>query len=201
MAALPPAVYKILQKMLHSDQTLIMNWARDHAPDPCHAALDLGCGTGILAAAFPGPVYTGIDSDPDRIETARATHPAHSFVAGNAVLLDPEFVAKFDYVLCHGFIHHLRTAAVKELIDRLNQAATLKGKPIRALFMEPILPEKAWTNPFGFLLAKMDFGGNVRTSSKLHALFAGKVMSNEYHIPPWFWPVPGEVMQLEFRPA
>lgn len=68
--------------------------------------LDVGCGYGGLlgyaAGRGVGLDYTGIDVARNMVEWAAANSPAGRFLHGD--VLEHEFGAKFDYVVCNGIL-------------------------------------------------------------------------------------------------
>lgn len=64
--------------------------------------LDLGCGTGRLAAAFtePGWQYVGVDLSAEMLATARRNHPLGEFVHANLVELPQHVTGPFDFAAC-----------------------------------------------------------------------------------------------------
>jgi len=70
-------------------------------PPGCQAALDVGCGDGLLAARLADRCakVTGIDRDPNMIRTARAQHARASITFIEADFLAHPFPAEsFDFV-------------------------------------------------------------------------------------------------------
>ena len=67
--------------------------------------LDIGCGTGELTAliAARGARVTGLDASDEMLATARARHPALTFVAADAQALDHD--AAFDAVFSNAALH------------------------------------------------------------------------------------------------
>jgi ubiquinone/menaquinone biosynthesis C-methylase UbiE len=84
------------------------------------AVLDVGCGTGALAFAFAPHVaeVTGLDTDAEYLEAARASAPANvELVEGDAMAL-PFAYAQFDVAACQRLLHHARRPelVVSELV-------------------------------------------------------------------------------------
>jgi trans-aconitate methyltransferase len=75
------------------------------APRAGERVLDLGCGTGELTAAIAarGAAVTGLDFSDAMVETARARHPAPTFVAADAQGLTDR--AAFDAVFSNAALH------------------------------------------------------------------------------------------------
>ena len=89
---------------------------------PCHCgrALDVGCGTGRLAAELAercGDV-TGIDADAPALDRARAAHrnPNLRFVHGDVMKYDE---GPFDFISSIATVHHLPFDAALHRFDRL----------------------------------------------------------------------------------
>ena len=74
-------------------------------PQPGELILDLGCGTGHLTQtiAESGARVIGIDSSPQMIEMARATHPELEFLQANA--RDFSFTDPFDAIFSNATLH------------------------------------------------------------------------------------------------
>ncbi|MFF4257213.1 class I SAM-dependent methyltransferase [Streptomyces sp. NPDC001663] len=80
-------------------------------PDGCEAALDIGCGDGLLARklATKAASVTGVDRSTEMIRQARAQTPANvTFLEGD--YLDDTTLAesKYDFVSAVAVVHHAR---------------------------------------------------------------------------------------------
>jgi SAM-dependent methyltransferase len=90
----------------------------DAVPPGCRAALDVGCGDGLLACKLAArcETVTGIDRDPPMIaaarERARATHPgiAPEFIESD-FLAYPFAEDTFDFACANTALHHMDFAA------------------------------------------------------------------------------------------
>jgi ubiquinone/menaquinone biosynthesis C-methylase UbiE len=92
-------------------------------PPGCRAALDVGCGDGMLAGRLAGccAQVTGIDRDPRMIAVAR------SRTAGQArvTFIEADFLAydfaeaSFDFVCANTSLHHMDFAAALTAMARL----------------------------------------------------------------------------------
>lgn len=91
-------------------QSVVGEVTRAVAGMPAPRVLDLGCGTGALAArlldAIPGCSLTGADLSPRMVEVARARLAGRAEVLlGDAERL-PFHDAAFDVVVCNDSFHH-----------------------------------------------------------------------------------------------
>ncbi|HEY3250910.1 MAG TPA: class I SAM-dependent methyltransferase, partial [Ignavibacteria bacterium] len=118
--------------------------------------LDQGCGTGEYSLLF-GERYTGLDFNKDYIEHARKKYPG-IFIHGSAVSMDSLIDNSFDVVYSVGLYHHLQNDEAKKAIEETLRV-TKKGG--RILIIDAMLPKNP-LNIIGFILRKMDRGGNVR---------------------------------------
>mgnify|MGYP001610657759 FL=1 len=121
------------------------------APRP--RILELACGGGSLAEAFPGEDYIGVDASAERVEAARRDHPRHAFEVCD--VNSPAFdalLARSDFVFCHGLLHHIDDRDCGALLSRLSRHAP---KPATFVAIEPLLP-KLWRNPLGYAVGMLD---------------------------------------------
>lgn len=68
--------------------------------------LDMGCGTGLLAASIPADRYLGVDLDADSIAIARRTYPQHRFQTLAEFENHPP-TARFAVVVALAVIEHM----------------------------------------------------------------------------------------------
>jgi ubiquinone/menaquinone biosynthesis C-methylase UbiE len=91
-------------------------------PPGCRAALDVGCGDGMLAGRLAERCaeVTGIDRDPRMIALARARqpHPRVTFIEAD-FLAHPFQPASFDFVCANTSLHHMDFAAALTAMARL----------------------------------------------------------------------------------
>ncbi len=80
------------------------------APQPCERILDLGCGTGDIAAAIEvrGAKVVGVDASPAMIASARERFPAGDFRVADAAELP--FAGEFDAIFSHAVLHWVKRA-------------------------------------------------------------------------------------------
>lgn len=127
--------------------------------------LDLGCGTGELAACFPTASYIGIDPSRIYIGFARR-HRRGTFLVslGEHLALQS---ACCDGALVLGVLHHLPDATAQAAMRELHRV--LRPGAV-ALVIEDIPPPDLW-NPAGHLLHWLDRGSFIRQVADYQALF------------------------------
>ncbi len=140
------------------------------APQAGEKILDLGCGTGHLAAklADMGAIVTGIDSSPSMIAQGRQNFPGLKFVLGD--VRDFHFDETFDAVFSNAVLHWVHEAEA---------AARCVAGALR---------------PGGRFVLEMGVKGNVaRIRGAIEA-----VMTELSRTPkcPWFYPSTGEYSVL-----
>lgn len=198
--------YSLLQHYVHGGQKKEKNILRRELMT--HASLtgvqkkgapmilELACGAGNLAGEFTPEGYCGIDIDAERIAEAKKNLPNHNFLAcGVDDQNFIELVKKSNFVFCNGLLHHLSDQQCFSLLENLRQFAP---RPTTFVIMEPIMP-KAWKNPPGFVLAKMDNGHNMKSIDEYLKLFKEPPLRTE---PISFlprWPVSGVAFVLRFN--
>jgi SAM-dependent methyltransferase len=196
-APLPPRAYDALQRFVHGDHSseapYILEPYRPYWGEP---VLEIGCGTGGWSKFFPSGMYTGIDSDAARIETARKSYPESEFVVCDAPGLSPDFFSRFHYIFMVSVVHHLSNEEVASLLVKL--AAAARERPIIALCAEPLL-DNGLRNPVGWILAKLDRGRWVRTAEEMSRLFGPYLRKTQLFPPRFPWPVPGGTYELSFQ--
>lgn len=197
--------YKLLQDFVHAghvrQKRILLGELAAHeatmlpgAPSP--AILELGCGGGNLAPIFSPAAYYGFDPSEDRIEAARRENPGYRFGAGSVG--DPDFLEllpQFDFIFCHGVLHHLDDRQCQLVIGGIRDRAR---KPATFVVIEPILPP-LWRNPPGWILAKMDDGEYVRTPANWRQILGNGLVRAEWLSFFPRWPVSEEVYVLKFR--
>jgi SAM-dependent methyltransferase len=133
--------------------------------------LDLGCGTGHLAAklAAAGVEVVGIDSSPDMVARARQSYPGIRFDVGDA--RDFAFAEPFDAVLSNAVLHWVREP------ERVIRCVA------RAL------------KPGGRFVA--EFGGRGNVATLLSALaVAARQAGCQPFVSTWYFPPLGEYAAL-----
>jgi trans-aconitate methyltransferase len=159
---LPAKLYASLQNFVHkghggtADTILLLL-----EPQRGDVIVEIGCGTGIFARHIlaGGFKYIGIDSDGDRIATARKLTPGARFELGDALSFDWSQLPAFRHVFVHGILHHLNDGECRQLIDRV---LSLRGS-IALAIIEPFKPRRSWRHPVWAALAALDEGAFVRT--------------------------------------
>ena len=142
-------------------------------PQPGERILDLGCGTGLLAAAIAerGASVTGLDSDAAMIEAARAqfppaSHPTLDFAEGDGEALEEAGLAgPFDAVFSNAALHWMT-----------RPEAVLRG--LCALL-----------RPGGRLVAELGGRGNVAiVENALRDALEAEGVPREQQPRPWYFP-------------
>ncbi|MCX5497177.1 trans-aconitate 2-methyltransferase [Kaistia dalseonensis] len=120
--------------------------------------IDLGCGPGnsteLLAARWPAAELTGLDSDPDMLETARKRLPDHRFIAADLANWMPE--APVDVLFANAVFqwipNHLEVLV--RLLGTLSSGGALAvqmpdnlGEPTH-LLMEEVAHSGPWASAF-----------------------------------------------------
>jgi len=94
-------------------------------PPGCRAAIDVGCGDGMLACELAARCesVTGIDRDPRMIELARERGQAGA--VGNLAFVQGDFLAypfaagSFDFACANTALHHMGTATALRQLARV----------------------------------------------------------------------------------
>lgn len=142
-------------------------------PRPGERILDLGCGTGLLAAAIAdrGASVVGLDSDAAMIEAARARfpaadHPALAFVRGDGETLEEASLpGPFDAVFSNAALHWMT-----------RPQAVLRG-------LHTLL------RPGGRLVAELGGRGNVAiVETALRDALEAEGVPRERQPEPWYFP-------------
>lgn len=137
------------------------------SPQPGEKILDVGCGTGQLAAkiAGTGAVVTGIDADAAMVEKAKLNYPNLEFAVADARLL--QFDTEFDAVFSNATLHWI--PEVERVISSIYSALKPKGRFIA------------------------EFGGKGNVKLITDALY----QALEQKLPsPWYFPSIGEYTTL-----
>ncbi|WP_232373298.1 class I SAM-dependent methyltransferase [Pinibacter aurantiacus] len=102
----------------------VLEWLQPHQGEQI---LDLGCGTGELAAKIQatGAVVTGMDKSPEMIEKAKATFPGLTFEVKDATNFS--FGQPFDAIFSNATLHWITDAekAVACMYDNLKKGGRL----------------------------------------------------------------------------
>ncbi len=154
-----PVVYRAWQAT-HNREKIAFVTSRIRVR-PGLRVVELGCGPGTNAHLFDGCDYTGIDINPDYIESARRRFPQHTFVCADLLAYDFA-AATYDWVLVNSFLHHLDDAGVRAT---LASVARIRAGGI--LVLELVLPEEPGV---ARLLARSDRGRFARTIAAWKAL-------------------------------
>lgn len=138
-------------------------------PKPGETILDLGCGTGEMAAqiAARGADVIGLDGDPAMIEHARAAHPGIRFVCANGERF--RLGAPVDGILSNAALHWM---------TRPQRVINAMARALR---------------PGGRLALEMGGHGNVATvADAIYAALAEAGVPEAKWPRPWYFPRVGE---------
>lgn len=142
-------------------------------PRPGERIVDLGCGTGTLAAgiAARGADVLGIDADPAMIEAARAAHPGLRFEVVSAYDFTTD--TPLDAVFSNAALHWMTRP--EDVLRRV--AAALR--------------------PGGRFVAEMGGGRNTElVSAAIRDALARRGIPPERQPRPWYFPTPAEYATL-----
>ena len=147
-------------------------------PQPGERIVDLGCGTGRLAAAIAGAgaEVVGIDSDPAMIGRARAQFPALRFERGDGERLDEDrerWGGPFDAVCSNAALHWMT-----------RPEAVLRG--VAGLL-----------RPGGRFVAELGAAGNIAiVEAALRAALEEAGVPRAEQPAPWYFPSPADYASL-----
>jgi SAM-dependent methyltransferase len=102
--------------------------------------LDVGCGTGALAALVDADHYLGVEVDEISLQQARLRFPTHQFVSGL-----PESTEKFDSIISLAVIEHVSDPA--QFLRTL--AGCLNDTPTSRLLVTTPHPAVDWIHDLG----------------------------------------------------
>ena len=142
-------------------------------PQPGERVLDLGCGTGHLAAeiARAGCEVIGIDNSPDMVRIAKENFPDLAFHHADA--RDFHFSEGFDAVFSNAALHWIKEA--EQVLDSI--AGCLK--------------------PGGRIVAEMGGRGNIESVvSALRRALTAKLGHPRAEVDPWYLPTIGQYSAL-----
>lgn len=118
-----------------------------------HSVLDVGGGTGNLAALFPPAArYIWLDIDPKKLQGYRAKYP-HGLGAIADVTRLPYHDKSIDYAVCRAVSHHLTDGEFSAMLEEL--ARVLRGELI---YLDGIKTNRVRSN----ILWYYDRGSNPR---------------------------------------
>ncbi|MFT6398428.1 MAG: SAM-dependent methyltransferase [Bradymonadia bacterium] len=128
--------------------------------------LDLGCGPAKILQHIPDAHYTGIDSNPDHIEAAKAEFGERGeFICGDFAEVGDSTDGTFDVALCFGFFHHLDDQRVVEICELVSGFLGDGGWMIA---VDPTFIDRQ--HPVARAMAKADSGKHVRRPAQYEAL-------------------------------
>lgn len=117
--------------------------------------LDMACGPGNHAHLFDPASYTGVDTNPDYVASARQRH-AGQFEVGDACSYAPADGEGFDLIFANSFLHHLSDEQAQQALANMARLCKPNG---RLLLMDLVLPKK---RSVARVLARADRGDHAR---------------------------------------
>lgn len=188
-------LYEALQAFVHQGHRRTLQVLVDLLDlSPGATVLEIGCGTGSLAAPFiaAGYDYWGVDRDPERVAAARHAHPRGHFLVGDALALARLPLPTLHGVFVHGVLHHLDDADCRVVLD----GVLALGTDLPFAVIEPCMPTPWWRNAPGALLASLDEGKYVRSRDAWHMLLGARLATEHVRSLGPRWPVPFLDMRL-----
>lgn len=158
-----PVIYDWKTRMLSFGRQSVLRYLAERAHSLAgRTILDVGCGTGRHADAFPER-FCGIDYNSRYVRHAAKRHRG-MFAVMDATRM--AFVGEaFDLVFSAGLCHHLSDRHVRNVAAEMKRVTKNGGE---ALIIDGVRPRM--TNLLGYLLSKMDRGKYPRTLNELVAL-------------------------------
>jgi SAM-dependent methyltransferase len=134
--------------------------------------LEIGCGTGNVAAVFADADYVGVDIDSGRIALAAEKFPQPNYRFYCMDVLDEDLPEpqSFDTVLVSHTAHHLSDAAMKRLLRRSAALLRRHGELVILDMLRPE-PHEPFSKQFYF---KLDRGAHIRNETELFSLFGAE---------------------------
>jgi SAM-dependent methyltransferase len=156
-----PAVYDAVQRALGASLVHRRLAALERTRHPTGWTLDLGGGTGRLAALSGDATrYVCLDMDIARLRRFRQRQvPGHAIVADATEL--PIASGAIDTVLCTSVTHHLEDDRLAALV---RESRRVLGPDGRLVLLDPVWAPRRW---IGRVLWRYDLGSHPRTSETL----------------------------------
>lgn len=152
------------------------------------SVLDIGCGTGALAASlfsFDAVAYTGVEIDRRYVEYARRRYPRAQFMCVDATRLELPTSSLFDAVLVFSILHHLTDAEAERMVRHISGVLAPGGVVLAAEPLFPILDQyrgAAWFRALASsALLKADRGDYIRDRESYLDLWRGFRVAEERH--------------------
>ena len=169
-----PLVFDFQQKFCNN-YTAVRDEFAEYLSTSGKRILDVGCSTGACARQvvdMEKNAYTGVDIEPQYIETATRLYPAGKFLALDARSL-PFESGSFDLVLFTGVWHHMDDSLIKDCLREVGRVLADSGA---VLVAEPVFtPGWALSN---FLLS-LDRGRYIRAEEDYRALVDGFAVARQ----------------------
>jgi ubiquinone/menaquinone biosynthesis C-methylase UbiE len=138
----------------YAARRILLKLGKLRAPGPGEAILDVGCGTGVVTAAYSrlGLTATGLDVVPEFVEAARAAHSNTEYVLAKAEAL-PFSDQSFDFVSLTSVLEHVEDwrLTLREAARVLKKNGVLYLSTTNRIW--PIQDEIRYFPGFGYLPA------------------------------------------------
>ena len=162
-----PAFYSAFQNILGAQSARKRLIEEHYDITPGLRVLDVGCGPADLLELLPRCDYTGIDLNPEHIDTASQKYGDRGrFECRDVAELEAESHEAFDRILFSGLLHHLDDDVAANL---LQTCAKLLAPGGFLVGHEPVyVPQQ---NPLARWMKNRDSGQNIRDEDGYRALF------------------------------
>ena len=152
-----PLVYRMWQAPFVQDKFAPVK--RHNDLTSIRRVLDVGCGPGTNAPLFRHTDYVGVDLSQQYIESARRRHCGRFIAADvrNIHVLEGE---QFDFILVNSLFHHIETADVAPVLERLHDLLSPDG---HIHILDLVLPKRRSISRMLALLDRATFRENSTT--------------------------------------
>jgi SAM-dependent methyltransferase len=122
-----PTAYRAFRALIGAQRVHDVLVREQLRPQPKQRILDIGCGTGEMAAQLVDMDYLGIDAHEPCIRQARALYPSARFECSaiEDYQLDP---GSFDLAVACGVLHHLNDRAALTLLRQARDCLRSGGR-------------------------------------------------------------------------
>lgn len=122
--------YTTFRRLIRADRSM-RQLVDEHVRPPLGSRLlDVGCGTGDLAALIPGVTYVGVDHNPAYVpaEQTAATPDSPTFVNADLGSLGHLDIGLFETAIALGVLHHLDDELARSVVADVRQKLSPGGR-------------------------------------------------------------------------